>query len=183
MRHFLSVSDYSPDEVQNLLDLAIKLKKEYFSGGNPPHLKGKVLGMIFQKPSWMLLTRIYRSSEPTSMKSMQWRLIHPLQNKNTMTQGPQLQVQGPCRPRNMSKLRHTLRMPKIISMMVSSCCLSIGKYNLKYDLSNNVFGEYDHHAEMIDKMDLYADINIGRIPCTNYIDLNIVIGKIINYEN
>jgi ornithine carbamoyltransferase len=39
-----------------LLDLAIRLKKEYFAGGNPPLLKGKVLGMIFQKPS--LRTRV-----------------------------------------------------------------------------------------------------------------------------
>jgi len=47
---------------------------------------------------------------------------------------------------------------------------------------NDVFGEYDNHAGMIDKMDLYADINIGRIPCTNNIDLKIVVGKIITYE-
>ena len=39
-----------------MLDLAVRLKKEYFSGGNPPLLKGKVLGMIFQKPS--LRTRV-----------------------------------------------------------------------------------------------------------------------------
>jgi ornithine carbamoyltransferase len=39
-----------------LLDLAIKLKKEYFKKGNPPLFKGKVLGMIFQKPS--LRTRV-----------------------------------------------------------------------------------------------------------------------------
>jgi ornithine carbamoyltransferase len=56
MKHFLAVSDYSSQELQNLLDLAIRLKKEYFGGGNPPLLKGKVLGMIFQKPS--LRTRV-----------------------------------------------------------------------------------------------------------------------------
>jgi len=39
-----------------MLDLAIALKKEYFAGGNKPLLKGKVLAMIFQKPS--LRTRI-----------------------------------------------------------------------------------------------------------------------------
>ena len=56
MKDFLAVSDLSPAEVQDLLDLAMRLKKEYFDGGNPPLLKGKVLGMIFQKPS--LRTRV-----------------------------------------------------------------------------------------------------------------------------
>lgn len=56
MKHFLAISDLSPAEVQDLLDLAIRLKKEYFGRGNRPLLKGKVLGMIFQKPS--LRTRV-----------------------------------------------------------------------------------------------------------------------------
>ncbi|HEU0291228.1 MAG TPA: ornithine carbamoyltransferase [Anaerolineales bacterium] len=56
MKHFLAISDLSSGEVQDLLDLAVKLKKEYFKKGNPPYFKGKVLGMIFQKPS--LRTRV-----------------------------------------------------------------------------------------------------------------------------
>ena len=56
MKHFLAISDLSSGEVQDLLDLAIKLKEEYFKKGNPPYFKGKVLGMIFQKPS--LRTRV-----------------------------------------------------------------------------------------------------------------------------
>jgi len=56
MKHFLAVSDLSSAETQDLLDLAIKLKAEYFKKGNPPLFKGKVLGMIFQKPS--LRTRV-----------------------------------------------------------------------------------------------------------------------------
>jgi ornithine carbamoyltransferase len=56
MKHFLAVSDLSPAEVQDLLDLALKLKKEYFNKGNKPIFQGKVLGMIFQKPS--LRTRV-----------------------------------------------------------------------------------------------------------------------------
>ncbi|PIU89915.1 MAG: ornithine carbamoyltransferase, partial [Anaerolineae bacterium CG06_land_8_20_14_3_00_57_67] len=56
MQHFLAVSDHSSQELQDLLNLAIRLKKEYFAGGNQPLLKGKVLGMIFQKPS--LRTRV-----------------------------------------------------------------------------------------------------------------------------
>ncbi len=56
MKHFLAVSDLTSDEVQDLLDLAIRLKEEYFTKGNPPLFKGKVLGMIFQKPS--LRTRV-----------------------------------------------------------------------------------------------------------------------------
>jgi len=56
MKHFLDVSDNSPAEIQDILDLAIRLKKEHFSGGNQPLFKGKVLGMVFQKPS--LRTRV-----------------------------------------------------------------------------------------------------------------------------
>jgi ornithine carbamoyltransferase len=56
MKHFLAISDYKPDDIQSILDLAAKLKKEYIASGNPPLLKGKVLGMIFQKPS--LRTRV-----------------------------------------------------------------------------------------------------------------------------
>jgi len=56
MKHFIAISDLSSGEVQDLLDLAIKLKTEYFQKGNPPYFKGKVLGMIFQKPS--LRTRV-----------------------------------------------------------------------------------------------------------------------------
>jgi ornithine carbamoyltransferase len=56
MKDFLSISDYSSDEIQDLLDVAVKLKKQYFKKGNKPIFEGKVLGMIFQKPS--LRTRI-----------------------------------------------------------------------------------------------------------------------------
>jgi len=56
MKHFLDISDHSSEDLQNLIDLAIKLKKDHFSGINPPLFKGKVLGMIFQKPS--LRTRV-----------------------------------------------------------------------------------------------------------------------------
>jgi ornithine carbamoyltransferase len=56
MKDFLAVSDYSSDELQEMLDLAVQLKAEWKHGGNKPILKGKVLGMIFQKPS--LRTRV-----------------------------------------------------------------------------------------------------------------------------
>jgi ornithine carbamoyltransferase len=55
-KDFIAISDYSPKELQDMLDLAVKLKKEYMAGGNKPIFKGKVLGMIFQKPS--LRTRV-----------------------------------------------------------------------------------------------------------------------------
>lgn len=55
-KDFIAISDHSPSEIQDLLDLAVTLKKEYFKYGNPPILRGKVLGMIFQKPS--LRTRV-----------------------------------------------------------------------------------------------------------------------------
>jgi ornithine carbamoyltransferase len=56
MRHFLAIADYSPAELEQLLDLARRLKKEWRRGRARPLLKGQVLGMVFQKPS--LRTRV-----------------------------------------------------------------------------------------------------------------------------
>lgn len=57
MRHFLSIADLSSDELWALLNKAQALKAELKkSGENEPVLKGKTLGMIFQKPS--LRTRV-----------------------------------------------------------------------------------------------------------------------------
>ena len=56
MKDFIAISDYPAKEIQSVLDLAIQLKNEHTENGNPPLLKGKVLAMIFQKPS--LRTRV-----------------------------------------------------------------------------------------------------------------------------
>jgi len=56
MKHLLSIADLSADEVWQVLNLAKALKEEWRKGGNEPILKGKTLGMIFQKPS--LRTRV-----------------------------------------------------------------------------------------------------------------------------
>jgi ornithine carbamoyltransferase len=56
VQHFLAIADFSRTEIENLLDSALRLKREHAKGGNKPVLKGKVLGMVFQKPS--LRTRV-----------------------------------------------------------------------------------------------------------------------------
>ncbi|OGO27071.1 MAG: ornithine carbamoyltransferase [Chloroflexi bacterium RBG_16_54_11] len=56
MKDFIAISDFPATEIQSMLDLAEKLKKEHFEKGNTPLLEGKVLAMIFQKPS--LRTRV-----------------------------------------------------------------------------------------------------------------------------
>jgi ornithine carbamoyltransferase len=56
MRHFLSLADYAPDDLTDILNLAIRMKDEWRHGGNPPIFEGKVLAMVFQKPS--LRTRV-----------------------------------------------------------------------------------------------------------------------------
>lgn len=56
MKHFLSLADLTSDQLMSLLDLAVKLKKDWQAGGNPPILKGKTMGMVFTKPS--LRTRV-----------------------------------------------------------------------------------------------------------------------------
>ena len=50
-RNFLAIADFSKDDLEKLLELALSLKKEYFTRGNQPILKGKVLAMVFNKPS------------------------------------------------------------------------------------------------------------------------------------
>lgn len=56
MKDFLAISDFSSEKIQELLDISVKLKKQHIKKGNKPIFKGKVLGMIFQKPS--LRTRV-----------------------------------------------------------------------------------------------------------------------------
>jgi len=56
MKHLLSIADLSADEIWQVLNLARELKVEWQRGGNKPILKGKTLGMVFQKPS--LRTRV-----------------------------------------------------------------------------------------------------------------------------
>jgi len=56
MKHFLSFADLSAEEIWALLEKARALKAEYQAGGNKPLLRGRSLGMVFQKPS--LRTRV-----------------------------------------------------------------------------------------------------------------------------
>ncbi|PJF25523.1 MAG: ornithine carbamoyltransferase [Phototrophicales bacterium] len=56
MRHFIDLTDWSGQELRDILTLAQHLKAEWSNGGNAPLLRGKTLAMIFQKPS--LRTRV-----------------------------------------------------------------------------------------------------------------------------
>ncbi|MFV0314996.1 MAG: ornithine carbamoyltransferase [Anaerotignum sp.] len=51
MKHFLKLLDYTPQEIIELLDLADQLKKYVKEGKEHHFLKGKTLGMIFEKSS------------------------------------------------------------------------------------------------------------------------------------
>ena len=55
-RDFLTVTDLSAQELTDLLDLAAKLKRDHHAGRLEPVLAGKVLGLVFHKPS--LRTRV-----------------------------------------------------------------------------------------------------------------------------
>lgn len=56
MKHFLSIADLTPNELNELLDLGFQLKEEWCNGGNDPVLTGKNLALVFMKPS--LRTRV-----------------------------------------------------------------------------------------------------------------------------
>ncbi len=50
-KHMLRLSDYTHDEILQVLSLALKLKKQLKEGLRPPLLAGKILAMIFTKSS------------------------------------------------------------------------------------------------------------------------------------
>src|SRR4051794_8703518 len=56
LRHFLDLFEITPDEAAGLLDLADRLKRDDRDGHRPPVLEGRILGLIFEKPS--LRTRV-----------------------------------------------------------------------------------------------------------------------------
>lgn len=56
MKHFLSLADLTPEELEDLLKLGLTLKDEWRQGGNKPVLQGKSLALVFMKPS--LRTRV-----------------------------------------------------------------------------------------------------------------------------
>jgi ornithine carbamoyltransferase len=55
-RDFLSLADFSRAELEEMLHLAARLKRDLNDGKQPPLLAGKSLAMIFEKPS--LRTRV-----------------------------------------------------------------------------------------------------------------------------
>ena len=50
-RHFLTLMDYTPEEIRYLLDLAIDLKKKKRNGIEHKYLKGKNIVLLFEKTS------------------------------------------------------------------------------------------------------------------------------------
>ncbi len=50
-RHFLSLMDFTPQEIEFLLDLSLQLKKAKYTGTEQPRLKGKNIALIFEKDS------------------------------------------------------------------------------------------------------------------------------------
>ncbi len=56
MKHFLDIADFTSEEIEGMLSLAADLKQEQKQGKSRPLFKGKVLAMVFQKPS--LRTRV-----------------------------------------------------------------------------------------------------------------------------
>ncbi len=50
-RHFLTLLDFTPQEIHFLLDLGFTLKKSKYSGTEVPTLKGKNIALIFEKSS------------------------------------------------------------------------------------------------------------------------------------
>lgn len=56
MRHFIDLLDWNGADILKLLKDAARIKKAQLKGKHRPHLEGRVLGMIFEKPS--LRTRV-----------------------------------------------------------------------------------------------------------------------------
>jgi ornithine carbamoyltransferase len=56
MRHFLDLLDLTSDELAHLLERTAKLKSAHLAGERTPLLLGRVIGLVFEKPS--LRTRV-----------------------------------------------------------------------------------------------------------------------------
>jgi ornithine carbamoyltransferase len=56
MRHFLNLLELNAEEINRLLEEAVRLKADSLAGVRQPLLRGHILGMIFEKPS--LRTRV-----------------------------------------------------------------------------------------------------------------------------
>ena len=50
-QHLLSLWDYDKGQLNDYLELALKLKKESKEGMRHQHLAGKIIGLVFEKPS------------------------------------------------------------------------------------------------------------------------------------
>lgn len=55
-RHFTQLTDLTPGEVRHVLDVSHRLKAELIQGTRRPFFAGRVLGLLFEKPS--LRTRV-----------------------------------------------------------------------------------------------------------------------------
>jgi ornithine carbamoyltransferase len=55
-RHFIDLLDWDGDQIRTLLKDAARLKKAHLKGKDKPTLRGRMLGMVFEKPS--LRTRL-----------------------------------------------------------------------------------------------------------------------------
>ncbi|PAF54474.1 ornithine carbamoyltransferase [Helicobacter sp. 13S00482-2] len=51
MRHFLTLKDFTKDEILDMIDIAIKIKKDFLQSKSTPLMKNKILAMIFEKNS------------------------------------------------------------------------------------------------------------------------------------
>src|SRR5262245_58371742 len=56
MRHILTLDDLSKQDIEQILELARDLKRDFEQGRRVPRLSGRVLGLLFSKPS--LRTRV-----------------------------------------------------------------------------------------------------------------------------
>jgi ornithine carbamoyltransferase len=51
MRHFLTLKDYTKEEILEIVELGLKIKKEFKAKAQPPYLHTQTLSMIFEKSS------------------------------------------------------------------------------------------------------------------------------------
>ena len=85
-KDFLTLDELSQNEIQQLIQLAIKLKKQLKSAKTKPYLKNKTLAMIFQKPS----TRT-RVSFETAMFQLGGHALHLTSNELQLSRGESIE--------------------------------------------------------------------------------------------
>jgi hypothetical protein len=106
MRNLLTLSDLSAEEIRRIFALSCDLKDKYQAGVREPLLPGRVMALLFEKPS--LRTRVSFQSLPSISKSVLEELevvVPPMEKQSTILKINELRNREVAIKRQLEYLR------------------------------------------------------------------------------